>query len=128
MAKACLVCVRQTGVLALQGCLKTYIHRRKKAFSFFPFFFPLQTFQFYFCNSAFEKGPSCAAQAYLQLLGSSDPQERSLPQSWSCVYTSAALPLCSEPPAGELLNHSLNSLFITATKSCLTHLEPGLSC
>jgi hypothetical protein len=108
VAEACLVCVRQISFLALQacglqppyGCLKTYTFIGEESPFFFFFFFPLQTFQFYFCNFTFEKEPGYAAQAYLHLLGSSDAQERSLSPSWSIP----------EPTAGKLLNHTLNSL------------------
>lgn len=63
---------------SLQMFENIYIYSLKKALSFSPSFFALQTFQFYFHNFPLEKRPGCAAQAHLWRLRSSDPQESSL--------------------------------------------------
>lgn len=63
---------------SLQMFKNIYIYSLKKALSFSPSFFALQTFQFYFHNFPFEKRPGCAAQAHPWRLHSSDPQELSL--------------------------------------------------
>lgn len=62
--------------VSLQMFENIYIYSLKKALSFSPSFFALQTFQFYFHNFPLEKRPGCAAQAHLWR--SSYPQESSL--------------------------------------------------